>query len=205
MTDLLNTNLQALGVKIATNLTTKGVTSSASEGLTTLANKILDVVKKIVYYDDCTGSNSPWDYKTGTYSYSDNELKMNKNAYIGHSIDNPTEITLEYDFYTSYSWNWQYTIFQDANHSELGRCLASSSYDVGSGILTCKSIGYNKWFHIKVTFKSNGEAYMWIDDTLKASTDNHGLTWSNVKYIVWHNSQSSNERYKNITLTILPN
>jgi len=43
MTDLLNTDLQTLGTKIATNLTAQGVSSSASEGLTTLANKILNV------------------------------------------------------------------------------------------------------------------------------------------------------------------
>lgn len=43
MTDLLNTPLNNLGTKIATNLTTMGVPSSASEGLTTLARKILEI------------------------------------------------------------------------------------------------------------------------------------------------------------------
>lgn len=43
MTDSLNTALETLGQTIADNLTTMGVTASASDGLTTLANKILDI------------------------------------------------------------------------------------------------------------------------------------------------------------------
>lgn len=42
-TSTLNGSLQELGETMASNLTTMGVTSSASEGLTTLANKILDI------------------------------------------------------------------------------------------------------------------------------------------------------------------
>ena len=39
----LNSSLQTLGQLMATNLQSKGVTANASDGLTTLANKILQV------------------------------------------------------------------------------------------------------------------------------------------------------------------
>lgn len=42
-TSTLNGSLQQLGETMATNLTTKGVTASASDGLTTLAGKILNI------------------------------------------------------------------------------------------------------------------------------------------------------------------
>ena len=42
-TSTLNGSLQQLGETMATNLTTKGVTASASDGLTTLANKINNI------------------------------------------------------------------------------------------------------------------------------------------------------------------
>lgn len=52
MTDLLNTPLNNLGVKIATNLTTMGVSSSANEGLMTLANKIANVPTGVIIIPD---------------------------------------------------------------------------------------------------------------------------------------------------------
>ena len=42
-TTTLNGSLNALGETLATNLTAKGVTANASDGLTTLAGKILDI------------------------------------------------------------------------------------------------------------------------------------------------------------------
>lgn len=42
-TNTLNGALEQLGITMAANLTQQGVTSSASEGLTTLAGKILDI------------------------------------------------------------------------------------------------------------------------------------------------------------------
>lgn len=43
MTDSLNTALETLGENMADNLTAQGVTASASDGLTTLSGKILDI------------------------------------------------------------------------------------------------------------------------------------------------------------------
>lgn len=43
MTDSLNTALETLGQTMASNLTTMGVTASASDGLTTLSGKILNI------------------------------------------------------------------------------------------------------------------------------------------------------------------
>ena len=42
-TNTLNGSLEQLGITMADNLTTKGVTASATDGLTTLAGKVLDI------------------------------------------------------------------------------------------------------------------------------------------------------------------
>lgn len=97
MTDLLNESLQDLGETFATNLTNKGVTSSASEGLTTLANKILNINapgtitltsnKTVINYD-----NSETATLTATYSrgagYSLKLYNAVTGSKIGNMVDN---------------------------------------------------------------------------------------------------------------------
>lgn len=74
-TSTLNGSLQQLGETMATNLTTKGVTASPSDGLTTLAGKILNIqtggsgggVSNVVQGSFTTGSTRA---STGTVSIS---------------------------------------------------------------------------------------------------------------------------------------
>lgn len=60
-TTTLNGALSELGETMAANLTTQGVSSTASEGLTTLAGKILDIQggggSTIIFEDDATNNN----------------------------------------------------------------------------------------------------------------------------------------------------
>lgn len=46
-TNTLNGSLEQLGITLATNLTSKGVTASANDGLTTLAGKINNITDSI--------------------------------------------------------------------------------------------------------------------------------------------------------------
>lgn len=60
-TSTLNGSLQQLGETMATNLTTKGVTASASDGLTTLAGKILNIPSG-------SGSSGPTNILQGSFT-----------------------------------------------------------------------------------------------------------------------------------------
>ena len=67
-TTTLNGALSELGETLATNITAKGVSASASDGLTTLANKVLQISgdtptpSTVLFEDDCTSD------KTSQYS-----------------------------------------------------------------------------------------------------------------------------------------
>ena len=81
-TSTLNGALSELGETLATNITTKGVSASASDGLTTLAGKILQIsgdtptpTPTVLFEDDCTTD------KTNQYS---------TNVRIGSTTNNAT-------------------------------------------------------------------------------------------------------------------
>ena len=77
-TTTLNGALSQLGETMAANLTTQGVSSSANEGLTTLAGKILDIEggggggETIIYQHSMTSDDSYWVTSGGnrTITYS---------------------------------------------------------------------------------------------------------------------------------------
>lgn len=65
----LNGSLMELGETLATNITAKGVSASASDGLTTLANKVLQISgggggTTVLIDDDCSTTPSSSDYGT---------------------------------------------------------------------------------------------------------------------------------------------
>ena len=68
-TTTLNGALTELGETIANNLTSMGVTASASDGLTTLANAILDIGQDIVSFDNLT-TEFNYTRKRGDYGFS---------------------------------------------------------------------------------------------------------------------------------------
>lgn len=60
-TTTLNGSLSQLGETLASNITSKGVSASASDGLTTLANKVLQITggggSTVIFEDDATTNN----------------------------------------------------------------------------------------------------------------------------------------------------
>lgn len=65
----LNGSLMELGETLASNITQKGVTASASDGLTTLANKVLQIsgdtptpTPTVLFEDDCSSSSGLSNY-----------------------------------------------------------------------------------------------------------------------------------------------
>ena len=96
-TSTLDGALQELGETIADNLTTMGVTSSASEGLTTLVNKVLDVDtggtitlttnKSILSYADSESASLTATYSKGA-GYSLEVYNAVTGVKIGDMTDN---------------------------------------------------------------------------------------------------------------------
>ena len=103
-TTTLNGALSQLGETMATNIAAKGVSASASDGLTTLAGKILQISgdtptpSTVIYEDDCSVDNTS-DYGSSislrnsgssTLAYNSNEyytiIEFNK-GFISLQID----------------------------------------------------------------------------------------------------------------------
>ena len=96
-TTTLNGALAELGETMAANITTKGVSASASDGLTTLAGKILQIsgdtptpTPTVLFEDDCSSSSGLTDYgqivpisSSTTTSYL--EYNSTQNAYYVHA------------------------------------------------------------------------------------------------------------------------
>ena len=85
-TTTLNGALSELGETMATNITTKGVSASASDGLTTLANKILQIsgdtpTPSTVLFEDACDSAS------GLSNYGSSECVRGSNATITMTYD----------------------------------------------------------------------------------------------------------------------
>ena len=120
-TTTLNGALSELGETLASNITSKGVSASASDGLTTLANKVLQISgdtptpSTVIYEDDCSADNTS-DYGssislrnsgTSTLAYDSNEYYTITNTRSQAESFIPitdltgltTDFTLEYDSY----------------------------------------------------------------------------------------------------------
>lgn len=85
-TTTLNGALQELGELMSTNLNMRGVTASASDGLTTLANKINDI--GVYLNDDATTD------KSMNYSHGGTTITHDNNGYVITSTGNNTVIFL---------------------------------------------------------------------------------------------------------------
>ena len=107
-TNTLNGALMELGETLATNITAKGVSASASDGLTTLANKVLQIsgdtptpTPTVLFYDDCsTDRSSEYSavnisgfstpsivYNSDGYYTINSSSSGNKGLYIGNLSD----------------------------------------------------------------------------------------------------------------------
>ena len=86
-TTKLDGALNQLGEQLANNLTDMGVTASASDGLTTLAGKILDIViippPQMLFEDTASSSNLSSKYnRTGSVSYSSSSYMVPRGSSI---------------------------------------------------------------------------------------------------------------------------
>ena len=84
----LNGSLMELGETLATNITAKGVSASASDGLTTLANKVLQISgdtptpATVIYEDDCSVDNtSDYGSSISLRNSGSSTLAYNSNGY----------------------------------------------------------------------------------------------------------------------------
>ena len=112
--------MSELGETLAANITTKGVSASASDGLTTLANKVLQISgdtptpSTVLFEDDCSvdntsdyGSSIPLRNGSSTLAYNSNEYyTITNNSSQAESFIPITDLTgltqdftLEYDSY----------------------------------------------------------------------------------------------------------
>ena len=85
-TNTLNGSLAQLGETLASNIAQKGVTASASDGLTTLASKILNIDDGSLFYDPCTSSNnksSGYVCNVGSYSFDSDGLVIDASTLSG--------------------------------------------------------------------------------------------------------------------------
>lgn len=120
MPHTLNGALELLGETLANNITSKGVSASASDGLTTLAGKILQITggggSTTLYYDPCTDNTKLGNYTTiirgeggnctttwVEYDSTENAMKLtncdNKTKSLQISaLDGLNNFTLEADF-----------------------------------------------------------------------------------------------------------
>ena len=120
-TTTLNGALSELGETMATNITSKGVSASASDGLTTLAGKILQISgdtptpSTVIYEDDCSVDNTS-DYGSsialrnsgtstlaynsdGYYTITNTKSQAESFIPITELTGLTTDFTLEYDSY----------------------------------------------------------------------------------------------------------
>lgn len=102
-TTTLNGSLMEIGELMVTNLTTMGVTASVSDGLDTLADKILKIGHNI-YYDDCSGAYSSLWESTPTYTTFDGYNCLYNNKSLGVIPTTSVNVQIEFDMYPHRSW-----------------------------------------------------------------------------------------------------
>lgn len=87
-TTTLNGALQELGETLATNLNNKGVSASASDGLTTLANKVNQIYTGECYFIDSLDTSDYLlrDTTTATVSVEENAIKIANSTTSNKSI-----------------------------------------------------------------------------------------------------------------------
>lgn len=104
-TSTLNGSLIEIGELMATNLTTMGVTASASDGLDTLADKILEIeVEPTIYYDDCSGAYSSLWQSNPTYTTYDGYNCLYNNKSLGVIPTTSVNVQIEFDMRPHTSW-----------------------------------------------------------------------------------------------------
>ena len=167
-TSTLNGALAELGETMAANITTKGVTASASDGLTTLAGKILQITggggSTTIFEDACSSASGLSNYGTlvsleSSGTSANLEYDSTENAYAITSLSSGikcypiTALNGLDDFKLSYEFRTPST----TNNYGLGLAPIITSTHTGLGLLVNKaSSGRETVVHMD---KNNSETY----------------------------------------------
>lgn len=180
-TTTLNGALSELGETMAANITTKGVSASASDGLTTLANKILQISgggggSTVIFEDDCSVDNTS-DYGSSiALRNGSSTLAYNSDGYYtitcnGSGVESfipitdltglTSDFTLEYDSYIQQTGGSSGLVIYNSSTAWIKLTDDGSSdkklwygYNNGSFHETAfygTETSYQKWVHYKYT------------------------------------------------------
>ena len=195
-TSTLNGALSELGEKLATNLFQKGVEASATDGLTTLANKILNIesIYNLQMYDNAVQG----DINNGAFSYATQYISLSTDEY-GTTVTNNSSSGRVYSAIVpgaSYTdWNAPFKVDFDlvgSNNSGTVRVqiLQSSSQYVTR---TISELGATS--HITYTYDGATANYYADGSTTPAYTVNKTLT--NPLQIRFYLPANTKFKYKN--------
>lgn len=188
MTNDLMTELQTLGAALATNLTNKGVTASYTDGLTTLANKILTIPQSgghcygvvfdstsilglmgtgtvgVTIYDNY----SPVNGASLTLTGSDNSTysaTTNSNGYATFTVTGTINTTVTYSL-----------TYQGITKTCTVQFIEHLFYDTCSSASGLTNYGTNHWLKgstatLTMAYDSNHNAYSFIGNTVDGFAD----------------------------------
>ena len=202
----LMSELEDLGELMATNITAKGVSASASDGLTTLAGKILQIsgdtpTPSTVLFEDACDSAS------GLSNYGSSECVRGSTATMSMSYDSS-----ENAYAVSGSGNWhayipipalndkdEYTISmevkgQSYNFNNIGLFLDNRNDTTSYGLCASISVNSNEFYIRQYRLSSDGTSYI-------NSVSLSGNTWYRIEYTV--NGSSLNAKLYNMSDTLL--
>ena len=167
-TTTLNGALSELGETLASNITQKGVTASASDGLTTLANKVLQITggggSNVIYQPSLDGTESKYQIQ-GTTTIS-NGVMSGGSGYLATGWDNSIdwELTFELRFDTQNDCGVliipNTVTSRDYNEVMILPPQQTSlwvRYQNGAGQFnyTSRTITTDTWYQVTVTFIDN--------------------------------------------------
>ena len=154
-TTTLNGALAELGETMAANITTKGVSASASDGLTTLASKVLQISggggSTVIFEDKCDSASGLTDYgsaislgsnSTATLSYDStmNAYKLTSNSSDNKfvpitALDGLTELKLTMEWYQPSASNYSSTAVEPVVGTTTKAGLCYSFFNDNTGFV----------------------------------------------------------------------
>lgn len=178
-TSTLNGALSQLGETMASNLTAKGVTASASDGLTTLASKVNDISTLpgenwliYTYQNEHTEPSStydPWGFSTFTLP---SEWSMEVTLKASGSITCMFGIALStYALRNSYNY-LQFSLSGTKNIS----CVKRGASGFGDTLFSTSDYPVTQFNKFKMVATNYNEVSIYLNDVLKATTTCDFLT-----------------------------
>jgi len=212
-TSTLNGALSELGETLASNITAKGVSASASDGLTTLANKVLQISgggSTIIYQPTLDGTESITTIATYTPTITNNTL-TNGCGYLSDGWDNTIDWELTFDYYVTGDNNGYLVIPQGTSQRDYKGIQQWYCNQLNFYVNGTKPTGYitnatscNQWISVKIT----KIGYVWTvyyDGVQKTQWDTESYasvvdTWDTMCIGLDKNSSSRYATIKNIVV-----